>query len=160
MEVRYVAEFRTKGAEVKDEQGSKKLDSNEVVDKGRKFDSKQAGKAMASGVAVVAMTSRLYAMQKATSNSITGNSVAQRRLDNRMAYLNEGLQVFGSLGIAALINPATMGAAVAALTVSYGLRAYQTSQDNAVKQANWFVESKVNQERQNRLVKDITGIRI
>jgi hypothetical protein len=40
------------------------------------------------------------------------------------------------------------------------MKAYSVAMENRVKQAQWQVESLVNQEKQNRLVKDITGIRI
>ena len=158
METRYVAEFRVNQEDVKEE--SKSKESNEVVDKSRKFDSKMIGRALTVGTAATLIASRIYSQMQSTSNSITGNSVAQRRLDNRMAYLNEGLSVFGGLGIAALINPGTAVAVGGALAVSYGLRAFNTAQENQVKQSQWFVESKINQAKQSRLVKDITGIRI
>jgi hypothetical protein len=158
MQTKYVAEFRV--SDERTEEQKKPLESNEVIDKGRKFDSKVIGKGLTTGVAVTVMASRIVSTMQATSNAIVGDSVAQRKLDNRMAYLNEGLSVFGGVGIALLINPATALATAGALTVSYGLRAFQQSQQNAIKQAGWFVESVINQEKQTRLVKDITGGRL
>lgn len=158
MEVKYVAEFRVN--DVAEQQERKPLDSNEIVDKKRKFDTKLAGKLLTTGVGAVLTSSRIYSQLQSTSNSIRGDSVAQRQLDNRMAYLNEGLTVGAAIGIAALSGGATVVAAATALAVNYGLRAFQTSQQNQVKQANWQVESIVNQQKQNRLVKDITGVRI
>lgn len=159
MEVKYVAEFRVKDEPTDKQQGGVQ-ETNEIVNKERKFDAKVIGKGLAIGVGTIAATSRIYSQLQSTSNSIRGDSVAQRQLDNRMAYLNEGLSVLGGLGIAALINPATVGAAATAIVVNYGLRAFQNSQQNAVKQANWQVESIVNAEKQKRLVQDITGGRL
>ena len=102
-------------------------------------------------------------MQKtlSTSNSITGDAIAQRRLDNSMAFLNEGLSVFGTLAGGLLIGgPVGAGVAAVGLTTKYLMQTFNTSQANMVKQAQWQIESKVNAERNNRLVKDITGIRI
>jgi hypothetical protein len=155
---RYVAEFRVENLE--QEQDTKSQPTNEVLSKERKFDSKVIGKTLTTGVAVTMLASRLYAQQVATSNSIVGNSVAQRQFDNKMAYLNEGLQVFGTVGIAAIINPVAAVGAAGALAVSYGLRSYQVSQQNQVRGARLQVENIVNQQKQSRLVKDITGIRI
>ena len=50
------------------------------------------------------VTSNIYAKMQSTSNTITGNAVAQRRLDNKMAYLNEGLGLVGTLGVGAIIG--------------------------------------------------------
>jgi hypothetical protein len=155
---KYVAEFRVENLETEESRQAEQ--SENIISKERKIDSKVIGKALTTGVALTLVASRLYAQHEGTRNAIVGDSVAQRVLDNRMAYLNEGLSVLGSVGIAALINPVTAVAAAGALTVSYGMRAYQTSLQNQVKQASWSVESVVNAQKQLRLVKDITGVRI
>ena len=160
METRYVAEFKVTDTTEDKREIDKKRDSNEIVDKGRKFDSKLVGKGLTTGIAVSVTASRLYQMQQSTSNAIKGDSIAQRRLDNRMAYINEGLGLAGGVGIALLINPATAAAVGVAQTIRFSLQAYTVSKQNQVKQAQWSVESRVNAERQNKLVKDITGIRI
>ena len=90
METRYVAEFKIDQI-TGQRDGDKKKDANNVVKKERTFDSKTIGKGVATGVAVAMVTSNIYAKMQSTSNTITGNAVAQRRLDNKMAYLNEGL---------------------------------------------------------------------
>lgn len=160
MESRYVAEFRI--SEITGEQvEERKKDANEVVSKERTFDSKTVGKAVATGVAVTLVGSQMYAKTLSTSNSITGDAIAQRRLDNSMAFLNEGLSVFGTLAGGLLIGgPVGAGVAAVGLTTKYLMQTFNTSQANMVKQAQWQIESKVNAERNNRLVKDITGIRI
>ena len=155
---KYVAEFRVENLET--EESRQPEESSKIVSKERKIDSKVVAKTLTTGVAVALVASRVYAQYAGARNAIVGDSVAQRVLDNRMAYLNEGLSVFGSIGIAALINPVTAVAAAGALTVSYGLRAYQTSLQNQVKQAQWTVENVVNAQKQTRLVKDFTGVRI
>ena len=160
METRYVAEFKVGRETEKESQVNRKKDVNEIVEKDRKFDSKTVGKVLTTGIAVSMTASRLYQMQQSTSNAIKGDSIAQRRLDNRMAYINEGLGLIGGVGIALLINPATAAAVAGAQAVRYGIQAYTTAKQNQIIQAKWQVESIVNQERQNKLVKDITGIRI
>jgi hypothetical protein len=78
-----------------------------------------------------------------------------------MAYLNEGLSLFGSVGVGAIIGgPAGLAAAGAVYATRTAMNAYNTALENRVKQANWQVESIVNAEKQGRLVKDITGVRI
>lgn len=158
--MKYVAEFKINDQTSDEREIDKKRDSNEVIDKGRKFDSKVIGKAATTGIAVAMTAGRIYQQEQTTANAIKGDSIAQRRLDNRMAYINEGLGLGGSIGIALIINPATAAAVAGAQVVRYGLQAYQVSQQNQIKQAQWQVESIVSQERQNKLVKDITGIRI
>lgn len=161
MASRYVAEFRLSDLTTEERELDKKKDSNEVVNKERKIESKTVGKYVAGGVAVTLVGSQLYAKTMATSYTITGNEVAQRKLDNRMAYLNEGLTVFGTLAGGLLIGgPAGLGLAASTLSIKYAMQTYDTMQQNAVKQAQWQIESIVNAERQNRLVKDMVGIRI
>lgn len=160
MEARYVAEFRI--SEITGEQvEERKKDANEVVSKERTFDSKTIGKGVATGVAGTMVVSNIYAKMQSTSNTITGNAVAQRRLDNKMAYLNEGLGLVGTLGVGAIIGgPVGLATAAVGLSVRYGMQAFNLSQENAIKSAQWQIESVVNAEKSNRLVKDITGIRI
>lgn len=160
MESRYVAEFRI--SEITGEQvEERKKDANEVVSKERTFDSKTVGKAVASGVAATMVVSNINAKMQSTSNTITGNAVAQRRLDNKMAYLNEGLGLVGTLGVGAIVGgPGGLVTAGVGLSVRYGMQAFNLSQENAIKAAQWQIESIVNTEKSNRLVKDITGIRI
>jgi len=155
---KYVAEFKVTGDV--EQPTNEARETNQIVEKERKFDSKVIGKTLTTGVALTMVASRIYSMYESASNSIVGDSVAQRQFDNRMAYLNEGLSVFGTVGIAALVNPVTAVAAGVAVATSYGLRAIQLGQQNNVKQAGFMVENVINQQKQNRLVKDITGIRI
>jgi hypothetical protein len=78
-----------------------------------------------------------------------------------MAYVNEGLTIGGSIGVGLIVGgPAGALVAATAYAVSTSMKAYSVAMENRVKQAQWQVESLVNQEKQNRLVKDITGIRI
>jgi hypothetical protein len=155
---KYVAEFRVEGGV--QEVNAEASTSDAIVSKERTFPSKTVGKVLTTGVGLGMTTSRIYQQHVAASNSIVGDAVAQRQFDNRMAYLNEGLSVFGSIGIAAIVNPALVGVAVLGLGVSYSMRAYQLSQETRVREASWQVERVVNQQKQNRLVKDITGIRV
>lgn len=154
---KYVAEFRVENVEAREQEIEQ---TSDIVEKGKKLDTKAIGKGISTGVALSVVGSRLYAQYKGASNSIVGDTVAQRRLDNTMAYLNEGLSLLGSIGIASLINPATAGAVAVGQVVNYSLRAYSLGQENRIKQASWEVERIVNQQMQSRLVKDITGIRI
>ncbi len=160
METRYVAEFKIDQI-TGQRDGDKKKDANSVVKKERTFDSKTIGKGVATGVAVAMVTSNIYAKMQSTSNTITGNAVAQRSLDNKMAYLNEGLGLVGTLGVGAIIGgPVGFATAAGGLTVKYAMQGFNLSQENAIKSAQWQIESIVNAEKSNRLVKDITGIRI
>jgi len=156
---RYVARFEA-GDKYKETQDTKKQETSQIVDKERKFDTKQVGKIVTTGVAVAMIGSQLYQRNQAKVNTITGNSIAQKRLSNRMAYLNEGLSLVGSLGVAAIVNPALLPVAAVGLAYKYGMQAYNTAQENQVKQAGWAIESIVNNEAQSRLVKDVTGVRI
>lgn len=154
---KYVAEFKVSGETEQPKHEARQTE--EIIEKKRTIDSKTVGKAMTTGVALTLVASRLYAQHESASNSIIGDSVAQRQFDNRMAYLNEGLGIFGTVGIAAMVNPALVIPAGVAVATSYGLRAYQVAQQNRVKQAGFVVENIINQQKQARLVKDITGIR-
>jgi hypothetical protein len=157
---RYVAEFRN--VEVTDERKvtEQSKSSQEIVNK-KGIDTKTVGKYATMATAATLVGSQLYARYQASSNSITGNSVAQRKLDNTMAYINEGVSVFGSIGIGALVGgPAGAVAGVLAVSVRLGMNAYNTGLENRVKQANWQVESIVNGEVQRRLVQNITGGRV
>ena len=121
METRYVAEFKIDQI-TGQRDGDKKKDANNVVKKERTFDSKTIGKGVATGVAVAMVTSNIYAKMQSTSNTITGNAVAQRRLDNKMAYLNEGLGLVGTLGVGAIIGGPVGLATAAGLSVRYGMQ--------------------------------------
>ena len=160
MNTRYVAEFRN--VEVTDEikETEKQKVSQDIVQK-KGIDTKTVGKYLTTATAVTLVASQLYARYQSSTNTITGNAIAQRTLDNRMAYLNEGISVFGSIGIGALVGglPGAVAGAIAVGT-RFAMNAYNVAQENRVKQAQWQIESIVNAERQNRLVKDITGIRI
>ena len=155
---RYVAEFKVVGEASEPDRTPR--EANQVITKERTFDAKTIGKGISTGVGLVATSARLYSVYQTAQNAIVGDSVAQRQFDNRMAYLNEGLTIFGTLGVAAIVNPATLPLAAVGLSVNYGLRAYQTAQQNQVKQAHFAVERMMNEQRQARLVRDITGIRV
>lgn len=155
---KYVAEFRVEGGV---EQPSREArPSQDIVEKKRQLETRHITKGVSVGVGAALTASRLYAQYVSASNSIVGDSVAQRQFDNRMAYLNEGLSIFATVGIAAIVSPIAGLTAAIALTTSYGLRASQTMQQNTVKQASWEAESIINQQKQNRLVRDVTGIRV
>jgi hypothetical protein len=143
-----------------EQEATTKRDSSQITEKGTKIDSKLVGKAVTTGVALALAASQIYAKQQAKSNTITGNSIAQVHLNNSMAYLNEGLKLVGTLGVAALVNPTLLPAAALGLAVSYGFKAYDTNQQNQVKQAQWQIQSVVNQEKQTRLVKNIAENRL
>lgn len=155
---KYVAEFRVE--QVGQEPSREAKSPEQIVNKERTFPSKTVGKVLTTGVGMTLTTSRIYAMYQGASNSIVGDSVAQRQFDNSMAYLNEGLSLFGTFGIAALINPAALGLAAVGQSINYTLKAVQLGQENRVKQASWEVERIINAQKQSRLVKDITGIRV
>lgn len=158
MEYRAIFEDLT-GTE-QEPQENKKKDTSAIIDKGSSLDLKQVGKVVTTGTAILAIGSQIYAKQESTSNTISGNSIAQIHLNNQMAYFNEGLKLFGTLGVAALVNPATIPVAVTGLAISYGLRAYDVSNQNQIKQANWQVERIVNADLQSRLVQNVAYDRI
>lgn len=156
---KYVAEFKTTVTHENAETGKPKQAEDIVNKKG--IDTKTVGKYVATGVALTLTASQMYAKQRSASNNITGDSISQRRMDNNMAYLNEGLSLLGTIGVGALVGgPAGALAGATAVAIRFGMNAYNTAQDNRVKQANWQVESIVNQDKQSRLVKDITGVRV
>lgn len=159
METTYRAIFEdlTSGEEVKK---SEKKEASQVVDKGHNIDTKTIGKAVTTGVAVTAIMSQIYQKQQSASNAITGNQIAQIHLNNQMAYFNEGLRLVGTFGVAALINPALIPLAAVSMGISYGLRAYDMTLQNNIKQSNWQIESIVNQDKQSRLVQNIAENRI
>jgi len=132
----------------------RETNTEKSVDK-KSVDVKTIGKVLTIGSAAVAMGSQIYQRKQSTNNSIRGDSIAQSQLDNKMAKLNEGLKVFGTVGIAAIVNPVAAVAAGGALAISYGFRAFQTAENNRLKQASWQTESLVNSEKQKRLVQNI-----
>ena len=160
MKTIYVEEFIN--VEVTDElkETQKQQKSENIVNK-KPITAQTVGKYVGGALAVTATASQLYARYRSSSNAITGNSVAQRQFDNKMAYVNEGLTIGGSVGVGLIVGgiPGAVAGAIAYGT-SKALQAFSISQENRVKIAQWQVESLVNQEKQNRLVKDITGIRI
>jgi hypothetical protein len=160
MNTRYVAEFRN--VEVTDEvkETERPQTSENIVNK-KPITAQTVGKYVGGGIAITATAASMYSRYRATTNTITGNSVAQRSFDNKMAYVNEGLTIGGSIGVGLIVGgPAGALVAATAYAVSTSMKAYSVAMENRVKQAQWQVESLVNQEKQNRLVKDITGIRI
>lgn len=136
-----------------------KTDPEKSVDK-KSVDTKTVGKVLTIGSTAVALSGQIYQQVQSRNNAIRGDSIAQAQLDNQMAYLNEGLSIFGTLGIAAIVNPALLPAAGLGLIASYSLRAFRTNQENQVKIASWQTEAIVNTEKQKRLVQDITGVRV
>lgn len=163
MSTRYVAEFKISDITGVEEQEdvSKGKEPNEIVNKERKFEAKTVAKgvSLATGVAIVGAS--IYQQLERTSNSITGDNVAQMRLDNKMSLVNEGLGLVGTFGVAGLIGGATgVVTAAVATAIKYGNEAFQTAQKNQVKQANWNIELKVNAEKQRKLVQNITGGRL
>lgn len=156
----YKAIFEEITTQQEEAEETKKVDSSQIVEKGNKIDTKAIGKAVTTGVAVVLTASQLYAKQQAKANTITGNSIAQVNLNNSMAYLNEGLKLVGTLGVTALVNPALLPAAAVGLAVSYGIKAVDVNNQNQTKEAQWQIQSIVNQEKQLRLVQNVTENRL
>lgn len=158
----YVARFEIGEITGQTEEERKKTETPNVeksVDK-KGIDTKTIGKALTIGSAVVTLGSQVYQQLQTTQNTIRGDSIQQQHLNNQMAYLNEGLRVFGTIGIAAVVNPALLPIAGLGLAVSYSMRAFQTAQENRVKQASWQVEALVNAEKQRRLVQNIASNRV
>lgn len=156
----YRAIFEEITSQREENEQEKKQEASEIVDKGNKITTKTIGKTLTTGIAVATIISQLVAKNESASNTITGNSIAQIHLNNTMAYLNEGLKIGGTLGIAAIVNPATIPLAVGGYAVSYALRGYDISNQNQIKNAQWQVQSIVNQEKQNRLVQNIAENRL
>jgi len=159
MPTKYVAEFR--GVQTSDEKATPKKTTDEIVNKKSRIDTKKIGKYATAAVALTMTASNMYARMRATSNSITGDTVSQRKLNNTMAYLNEGLSLFGSIGVGLLMS-GLPGAIAGSLVSVYrvGMGAFTTAQENQVKQAQWQIESIVNKEKQGRLVQNTLGGRI
>ena len=158
----YVARFeigeltgQTEEERVKEAQTS----PEKSVDK-KSIDTKTVGKVLTIGTTATALGSQIYQTIQSKNNTIRGDSIAQAHLDNQMAYLNEGLSIFGTLGITAIVNPALLPVAGLGLVMSYGLRSFRVAQQNQVKLANWQTEALVNAEKQKRLVQNITGVRV
>lgn len=162
METRYVAEFRISeltGETTQEIKEPKK--GSQVVSKQPIFEAKNIAKGITTVVGVTALTAGIYTKLQATSNTITGDAVAQRQLDNRMALLNEGLGVFGALGVGALLGgPVGAGLAVGGIITNYAKRAFDVSQSNRVYQANQEISRTVQSQKQARLVKDKVGVRV
>ena len=158
MDSTYRAIFEDITGEAVDE--PKKKEASQIVEKGHAIDTKVIGKTITTGVAIAAIGSQIYAKQQATSNTITGNAIAQIHLNNQMAYFNEGLKLVGTLGVAAIVNPALIPLAAVSLGISYGMRAYDMYNQNQIKQASWQVESIINQDKQSRLVQNIVENRL
>ena len=160
MNTRYVAEFRN--VEVTDEvkETERPQTSENIVNK-KPITAQTVGKYVGGAIAITATAASLYSRYRATTNAITGNSVAQRSFDNKMAYVNEGLTLSGGVVLGLISgNPVLALGAGLAYATSKSIQAFSVAQENRVKIAQWQVESLVNQEKQSRLVKDITGIRI
>lgn len=139
---------------------TEKKEASQVVDKGKNIDTKVIGKAITTATAAAVVISQIYQKQQSASNTVAGNHIAQIHLNNQMAYFNEGLRLVGTFGVAALINPALIPAAALSLGISYGLRAYDMTLQNHIKQSNWQIESIVNQDKQSRLIQNIAENRI
>ena len=159
MPTKYVAEFR--GVQTSDEKATPKKTTDEIVNKKSRIDTKKIGKYATAAIAGTATASNLYARMRATSNSITGDSVSQRKLNNTMAYLNEGLGFAAGVGIGLITEGLSGGfGGFLAMTFRLGMGAFNTAQENRVKQAQWRIESIVNKEKQGRLVQNILGGRL
>ena len=160
MNTRYVAEFRNVEVTDKVKETERKKTTPELIEK-PPLSRNTVAKYLGGAIAVTYTATQIYSRYRATTNAITGNSVAQRSFDNKMAYVNETLTLASSVGVGAVTGglPGAITGAVA-YGISTSLKAYATSMENRVKIAQWQVESLVNQEKQSRLVKDITGIRI
>lgn len=160
--MKYVAEFRN--VEVTDEQRPSEQqapNADEIVQKKPRFNSKAVGAGIGTAIALGMTATQMYAKYRATTNTITGNQIAQRSLDNKMAYLNEGVNIIGGATVGFMVGGVPGAVAFAmAQAVKLGMQSYNVAMENQIKQAQWQVESRVNGERQTRLVKDITGIRV
>lgn len=158
MEVRYVAEFKIEELTGKKADDTKK-EASEILSKERKFDSKLVGKGLSATLGATMIGLQIYSKLESTANSIKGDAIAQRRFDNKMAIINEGLGIGGALGLG-LLTPVGLPAAVLGISTKYIMQSFNLQQSNQIKQASWQVDRRVNAERQNRLVKDSTGVRV
>jgi len=158
MEVRYVAEFKIEELTGKKVDETKK-EASEILSKERKFDSKLVGKGLSATLGATMIGLQIYSKLESTANSIKGDAIAQRRFDNKMAIINEGLGIGGALGLG-LLTPVGLPAAVLGISTKYIMQSFNLQQSNQIKQASWQVDRRVNAERQNRLVKDSTGVRV
>lgn len=159
--MRYEAVFTLDELEGKTRQEIKEEDKvKQNIQKESTITTKQVAKVVTTTVAAVSVGANLYNQYEQTSLSIAGDSIQSQHLNNQVALLNEGLGIAGTLGVTALVNPALLPVAALGIGIKYGFKAYQTAQENRLKQAQWQSDSIVNQEKQRRLVQDITGIRI
>ena len=158
MTQRYEATF-TMGELVGETKEQEKKTNDDVVDK-KGVDTKVIAKTLTIVTTGIAVGSQIYSQYQTVNNSIAGDGISQARLNNQMAYLNEGLSIAGTIGVTALVNPALLPVAAIGLGIKYSMKAYQVAQQNRLKQASWQSESIVNNEKQKRLVQDITGVRI
>lgn len=159
--MRYEAVFTLEEMEGKQRTEIKEKEQvKQNIQKESTITTKQIGKVVTTGVATATIGVNLYNQYEQTSLSIAGDSIQAQQLNNSIALINEGLGIAGTLGVTALVNPALLPVAGLGIVAKYGMKAYQTSQENRLKQAQWEADSVVNQEKQRRLVQDTTGIRI
>ena len=127
--------------------------------------SPKVGQNIAKGIGTVTMlygvTSNIIAQTERANLSIRGDAVAQRRLDNTMAYVNESVGFLGSIAIGGAIGgvPGMVVAGVAQAT-KWALQGIQLSIENRAYIERVRMENSLNMERQRRYVQDITGVRI
>lgn len=160
--MRYEAVFtmdELTGTKKEQSEKSKPKQADEIVDK-KGVDVKTIAKGLTIVTTGVAVASQLYQRYESVNNAISGDGISQARLNNQMAYLNEGLGIAGTIGIAAIVNPELLPVVLIGLGVKYSMKAYQVAQENRLKTATWQSESIINNEKQKRLVQDITGVRI
>lgn len=165
MAVEYVARFEMGEITGKsEEQLREEAKSNPEKSIEKKSDpTRTIAKGITTLVMATAVSGQIYQEIQSRNNAIKGDSISQARLDNSMAYLNEGLSVFGTLGVAGILsasNPVLLPIAVGGLLVNYTLRAFRNTQTNLVKTAGWQNEAVINAEKQRRLVQNITGGRV
>jgi hypothetical protein len=136
--------------------------SQEVAEK---VDSKVIGGMVAKGIGVATMvygiSANLISQNMAIANNVRGDSIAQRKLDNTMAYVNESVGFLGSVAIGGIIaGPVGVAMALSSQAVKYGMKAINVAMQTQAFVMNMDMEKNLNRDRQARFVKDITGGRV
>lgn len=159
----YVARFEVSEITGQSEEQKKQnatSDTTKSVEK-KGIDTKQVGTVLTLASTSAKLGLSMYNKIQSVNNSIRGDSVAQNHLNNQMAYLNEGLTAFQTIGIAGIVGG---GAGLAAGAVGYGvskmLQAFNVAEENRGKQSQWQIEAINNTQKQARLVQDIAGVRV
>lgn len=130
-----------------------------------KQDPKMVSQMVAKGIGVTTlvygMSANIIAQTQANANQVRGDAVLQRRLDNTMAYVNESVGVFGSLAVGGAVGGiAGIGAVLGAQAIKWSMKAINMSIQTERFVMEVEVNKNVNRDRQDRFIKNITGVRI